>query len=63
MILWEPFLTQKKHELAGQQLLKTQPVHFVTEAGKMSRNHFKASELMSMPCAKPNHEQKPNWRY
>ena len=33
------------------------------EMGKMSRNHFEATELIPMPCAKPNHEQKPNWRY
>ena len=36
---------------------------YTLEMGKMSRNHFEATELIPMPCAKPNHEQKPNWRY
>jgi len=36
---------------------------YTLEMGKMSRNDFEASELIPMPCPKPNHEQKPNWRY
>ena len=36
---------------------------YTLEMGKMSRNHFEASELIPMPRPKPNHEQKPNWRY
>ena len=36
---------------------------YTLEMGKMSRNHFEASELIPVLCAKPNPEQKPNWRY
>ena len=36
---------------------------YTLEMGKMSRNNVEATELNPMPRPKPNHEQKPNWRY
>ena len=36
---------------------------YTLKKGRVSRNHFKANELIPMLSAKPNYEQKPNWRY